>query len=60
MIQEVFDAILALAFTAVTVFSTPTVYKVVKRAALVQVAQGLSPMVPFQRAIDGRVYDWER
>ena len=60
MIEKIFDAILALVFTAFTVFSAPTIYYVVKRAALIQVAKGLSPLTPFQRALDLQVYDWER
>ena len=60
MFEKIFDAILALIFAAFTVFSAPTIYYAVKRASLIQVSRGLSPMAPFQRAIDPTRYDWDR
>ena len=60
MIEKIFDAILALVFTAFTVFSAPAIYNFVKREALIRVSKGLSPMAPFQRAIDREHYSWER
>jgi hypothetical protein len=59
MIEKIFDAILALIFTAFTVFSTSAIYNFVKRETLTQVSKGLSPMTPFQRAIDPTHYSWE-
>jgi hypothetical protein len=59
MIEKITDALVALVFTAFTVFSAPAISHVVKRAALVQVAKGLSPLAPFQRAIDREYYSWE-
>jgi len=60
MIEKIFDAILALIFAAFTIFSAPSIFNFVKREALTQVSKGLSPMTPFQRAIDPTVYDWEK
>lgn len=59
MIEKIFDAILALVFTAFTVFSAPAIYNFVKRTALIQVSKGLSPIAPFQRAIDRESFDWD-
>jgi hypothetical protein len=59
MIEKITDALVALVFTVFTVFSAPAIYYVVKRGALVQVAKGLSPLTPFQRAIDLEHYSWE-
>lgn len=60
MFEKIFDAILALVFTAVTFFSAPAIYNFVKREALTQVSKGLSSTYRFQKAIDPTVYDWDR
>ena len=59
MFEKLFDAILALVFTAMTIFSAPAIYHFVKREALMQVSRGLSSTYRFQKAIDPTVYDWE-
>lgn len=60
MLEKIFDAILALVFTAMTVFSAPAIYNFVKREALIRVSKGLSSTYRFQKAIDLETYDWER
>lgn len=60
MIEKIFDAILALVFTAMTVFSAPAIYHFVKQEALTQVSKGLSSTYRFQKAIDPVTYDWEK
>jgi len=60
MIEKIFDGLLALVFTALTVFSAPALYYAVKRASLIRVSQGLHSTYRLQRLIDPTVYDWER
>lgn len=60
MIEKIFDALLALIFTAFTVFSAPAIYNFVKREALVRVSKGLHSTYRFQKAIDPIIYDWEK
>lgn len=60
MFEKIFDAILALVFTVVTIFSAPAIYNFVKREALTQVRKGLSSTYRFQKAIDPTTYDWEK
>ncbi|MBI4404114.1 MAG: hypothetical protein HY537_08135 [Deltaproteobacteria bacterium] len=60
MIIKAYDSLLAIIFVGMMVFGASTFYNCVKRAALTQVARGLSPMTPFQRAISQKIYDWER
>jgi len=65
MIEKIFDGLLALVFTALTVFSAPAIYCAVKRAALVRVSQGLHSTYRLQRLIDPNLYttgrgnEWE-
>jgi hypothetical protein len=60
MLEKIFDAILALVFTAMTVFSAPMIYNFVKREALIRVSKGLNSTYKYSRALTGETFDWEK
>lgn len=60
MMTKIFDVILVLALTAMTAFSAPVLYNLVKLEALIRVSKGLNSTYKYSRALTGETFDWER
>jgi hypothetical protein len=60
MIGRIFDAILALVFTAITVFSAAALYDFVRKEALIHVSKGLSSTYKYTQKLTGERFDWEK
>jgi hypothetical protein len=60
MFTKIFDALLALVFTGMTVFGAGELYNAVRREALKRVSKGLSSTYLFTQKLTGEHFDWEQ